>query len=96
MVKTLWVKATTTDRQVILSEYDDAHPGNHEAWIVGYPDVVTDAGETVIGNVPIEVGDTGLVRQRIAEGTLEEVERPQAKQRAARMAESPPPSPPAT
>lgn len=81
---TIWVQALTTDRKVILSEYDPAHPGDrHEAWIVGYPDRNEDSGEPRTGNVPIEVGDTALVRQRIAEKVLVEVASPMAKQSAA-------------
>lgn len=76
MANTLWVQATTTDRQVIVSEYNEAHPEpTHEVFIAGYPDVTDpDTGELIPGNTPYEVGDTALIRQRIAEGTLRELD----------------------
>jgi hypothetical protein len=80
MPKTLWVQANRFDRKVILSEADQAHPGTHEIFIVGYEDPRFDAdGNPVIpANPAIEVGDTPSVRQRIAEKDLIEVSAPAA------------------
>jgi len=78
---TLWVQATRTDRKVIVSEADEQHPTpNHEIFIVGYPDPRYDAdGKQIEANPPIEVGDTALVRQRIADGDLRLVSAPPAR-----------------
>ena len=82
---TIWVQATRDDRKVIVSEYDPSHPTpNHEIWVVGYPDRTADDGTFVQGNPPIEVGDTALVRQRIAAGDLKEVSAPGRTERAAK------------
>ena len=36
MAKTIYVRAAKQDRQVVLSEYDEQHPGDsHEAWVAG-------------------------------------------------------------
>lgn len=86
MANTIWVQALTRDRKVLVSEYDDQHPTpNHEIFIVGYEDPRFDADgkEIVPANPPIEVGDTGLVRQRIAEKVLVQVDAPMARQQAA-------------
>ena len=72
MAKYLWVKPTRDDRKVILSEADPAHPvndnGDHEVFVAAYPDAQ-----------PTQVGDTGLVRARIASGDLVEVDAPARK-----------------
>lgn len=83
---TIWVQALTRDRKVIVSEYDESHPTpNHEIYIVGYEDPRFDADGNAIepANPAIEVGDTPLVRQRIAEQTLAIVSGPMARQSAA-------------
>lgn len=85
MANTLWVKANRTDRKVIVSEYNDLHPtDNHEVFIVGYEDPRVDADGNAVApaNPPIEVGDTPLVRQRIAEKDLVEVGKPAAEPKA--------------
>jgi hypothetical protein len=82
---TIWVQALTHDRKVIASEYDEAHPTpNHEIYIVGYEDPRFDADGNAIepANPPIEVGDTALIRQRIAEKVLAVVDGPGGRQGA--------------
>lgn len=68
--KTLFVRSATKDRKVALSETSKAHP-NGEAWVVGYPDLPD--GTEDPANV-VEVGDTPLVRAKLASGELLEVE----------------------
>jgi hypothetical protein len=84
MANTLWVQAVPGDRKVIVSEYDESHPGNHEAWIVAYEDPRFDADGNPVepANAPVEVGDTPLIRQRIAEKVLQEVSSPAQLARA--------------
>ena len=84
MANTLWVQARpseTTTRKVVLSEYDPAHPGTHEAWIVAYEEPRVDADGNAVepANPPIEVGDTPAVRARIADKSLVEVRGPSAQ-----------------
>ena len=81
MAKTLFVRSATKDRKVALSEAHEDHPGNHEAWVVGYPDL--EDGSEDPANI-VEVGDTPLVRMKLANGELLEAERPMARQQAAR------------
>lgn len=61
---TIHVKVVNPDRKVVVAEFDPQHPGDtHEVLVVGFP------GEDNV----YEVGDTALVRQRVAEGALEVV-----------------------
>lgn len=74
MAKTIWVKSAKKDRKVALSEGHDAHPGG-EAWVVGYPDLPD--GSEDPANV-VEVGETPLVRQKLAANELIQVDAPRA------------------
>jgi len=73
MANTIFVRSATKDRHVALAESDDLHPGNHEVFVVGYPD--REDGSEDPANI-VEVGLTPLVRQKLASGDLIEVERP--------------------
>lgn len=64
--KTIFVRSATKDRKVALSEGDPAHPDG-EAWVVGYPDLPD--GSEDPANI-VEVGETALVRQKLAAGDL--------------------------
>lgn len=82
MAKTIFVRSAKKDRKVVLSEGHEDHPGG-EAWVVGYPDV--DGADDPMNIV--EVGQTALVRGKVASGELLEVEKPMARQQAAAPAE---------
>lgn len=108
MANTLWVQARPgkdnaskedNTRKVILSEFDPAHPGTHEVWIVAYEDprVDSEGNRVEPANPPVEVGDTPLVRQRIADKDLIEVRAPavEAKKPSGKPkpGDQPPPDP---
>jgi len=64
--KTMFVRAAKEDHKVVLSEYDELHPGNHEAWVSGDERIW-------------EVGRTALVQSKLASGELLEVDAAEAK-----------------
>lgn len=57
----LTVRSTRTDGRVVLFERDERHP---------------DGEAFVASDAPAEVGDTPMVRLKIAQGSLELVEQP--------------------
>lgn len=83
MAKTIFVRAATQDHKVVLSEYDEQHPGpNHEAWVTGDERIW-------------EVGKTAQVQAKLTSGDLIEVDAAEARQ----LGVSPPPgseAPPTT
>lgn len=64
MADTLWVKAKQEDNRVAMWERDAAHP-NGEAFVIG-------------DGKAVEVGDTAMVHERIAQQVLVETKAPAA------------------